>query len=153
MRINSLRNSGLLSVRSFRLSQYLLSKRMVDANSKSLALLKLYRLGNMFDNSSKSSVPRQVFNAQHTTAVAWPSYGFLFVISKNADLFVNQPAAASQMVRTPLQVGCGVGGSPSAAISARACCRASTTFYTQPRVTGPSPAQHCSRQLLKHVIS
>ena len=32
MRINSLRNSELLSVRSFRSSQYLLSKMMVDAN-------------------------------------------------------------------------------------------------------------------------
>ena len=83
MRINSLRNSEYCyPVRSFRLSQYLLSKRMVDANSKSLSLLKLYRLGNMFANSSKSSVPRQKFLIDCCVAydrqIAWPSYGFLF---------------------------------------------------------------------------
>jgi hypothetical protein len=33
MRINSLRNTELLSISSFRLSQYLLSKRRVDAKS------------------------------------------------------------------------------------------------------------------------
>lgn len=40
---------------------------------------------------------------------------------------------------TSLQVGCRVGGSPPAAISARACYRAATMFCTNQRVTGRGP--------------
>ena len=101
MRINSLRNSEFLSVRSFSLSQYLRSKMIVDAKSKSFSLLKLYTLDNMLANSSKSSVPRQAFNRVLRSIrppLLGPRIEFRFVISKNADLNVNQPVATSQMV-------------------------------------------------------
>ena len=144
MRINSLRNSEFLSVRSFSLSQYLRSKMIVDAKSKSFSLLKLYTLDNMLANSSKSSVPRQAFNRVLRSIrppLLGPRIEFRFVISKNADLNVNQPVRRLRWFGTSLQVGCGVGGSrPSRSLRERAATR--QRFHT-------SPAQHCPQQPLK----
>ena len=138
MRINSLRSSELWSVRSFSLSQYLRSKMIVDAKSKSFSLLKLYTLDNMLANSSKSSVPRQAFNRVLRSIrppLLGPRIEFRFVISKNADLNVNQPVATSQMV-WHISPGRMWGRRiATVAISARACCHEATMFYTSPGST------------------
>jgi hypothetical protein len=71
---------------------------MVDAKSKSFSLLNPYRLGNIFANSSKSSVPRQAFK-RLLRSIRPPLLGlrieFLFVISKKADLIVNENRSGS----------------------------------------------------------
>src|SRR5580692_3425408 len=71
---------------------------MVDAKSKSFSSLNPYRLGNMFANSSKSSVPRQAFK-RPLRSIRPPLLSlrikFLFVISKKADLIVNENRSGS----------------------------------------------------------
>src|SRR5580693_2438358 len=71
---------------------------MVDAKSKSFSLLNPYRLGNIFANSSKSSVPRQAFK-RLLRSIRPPLLGlrieFLFAISKKADLIVNENRSGS----------------------------------------------------------
>src|SRR6202041_2410475 len=71
---------------------------MVDAKSKSFSSLNSYRLGNIFANSSKSSVPRQAFK-RPLRSIRPPLLGlrikFLFVISKKADLIVNENRSGS----------------------------------------------------------
>jgi hypothetical protein len=83
---------------------------MVDAKSKSFSLLNPYRLGNIFANSSKSSVQRQAFK-RLLRSIRPPLLGLrielLFVISKKADLIVNenrwaQPTSANSKIEAVL---------------------------------------------------